>query len=44
MSAAVAVQAPGPDWERDYYSRPIQEADGKKRWKLLICSTEGLQP
>ncbi len=27
------------DWELDYYSRPILEADGKKRWELLICST-----
>lgn len=29
----------GPDWELDYYSRPILEPDGKKRWELLICST-----
>jgi hypothetical protein len=28
-----------PDWELDFYSRPILEADGKKRWELLICST-----
>jgi len=28
-----------PDWELDYYSRPILEEDGKKRWELLICST-----
>ena len=28
-----------PDWELDYYSRPILESDGKKRWELLICST-----
>jgi len=28
-----------PDWELDYYSRSIVEADGKKRWELLICST-----
>ena len=27
------------DWELDYYSRPILESDGKKRWELLICST-----
>jgi hypothetical protein len=33
-----AVQA-GPDWELDYYSRPILDAEGKKRWELLICST-----
>jgi hypothetical protein len=29
----------GPDWELDYYSRPILEPDGRKRWELLICST-----
>ena len=29
----------GPDWELDYYSRPILEADGKKRWELLICAS-----
>jgi hypothetical protein len=29
----------GPDWELDYYSRPILDSDGKKRWELLICST-----
>jgi hypothetical protein len=27
------------DWELDYYSRPILEPDGNKRWELLICST-----
>ncbi|MCP9791889.1 Tab2/Atab2 family RNA-binding protein [Vulcanococcus limneticus Candia 3F8] len=27
------------DWELDYYSRPILESDGKKRWELLVCST-----
>lgn len=29
----------GADWEVDFYSRPILEADGRKRWELLICST-----
>jgi hypothetical protein len=29
----------GPDWELDYYSRPILDSEGKKRWELLICST-----
>lgn len=29
------------DWELDYYSRPILDADGKKRWELLLCSTPG---
>lgn len=27
------------DWELDFYSRPILEADGRKRWELLITST-----
>ncbi|MFZ9753731.1 MAG: Tab2 family RNA-binding protein [Cyanobium sp.] len=27
-----------PDWELDYYSRPVLEADGRKRWELLICA------
>ncbi|MEB3264715.1 MAG: Tab2 family RNA-binding protein [Synechococcus sp.] len=41
------IEAPGAapagavtaDWELDYYSRPILDPDGKKRWELLICST-----
>jgi hypothetical protein len=28
-----------PDWELDFYSRPVLDPDGKKRWELLICST-----
>lgn len=35
------------DWELDFYSRPILEPDGKKRWELLICSsmnTQGEEP
>ena len=32
-------EAWAPDWELDYYSRPILESDGKKRWELLICTT-----
>lgn len=27
------------DWEVDYYSRPVMEPDGRKRWELLICAT-----
>jgi len=27
------------NWELDFYSRPIVEANGKKRWELIICST-----
>lgn len=33
------VQRPALDWELDFYSRPILEADGRKRWELLICSS-----
>lgn len=33
------IQPASPDWELDFYSRPILEPDGKKRWELLICST-----
>ena len=35
-AAAPAIEA---DWELDYYSRPILDPDGKKRWELLICSS-----
>ena len=38
-SSASGRTAVGPDWELDYYSRPILDGDGKKRWELLICST-----
>ncbi len=27
------------NWELDFYSRPIIESNGKKRWELIICST-----
>ncbi len=33
-----------PDWELDFYSRPILEPDGKKRWELLICSSPAPLP
>lgn len=36
---ATVTTALSPDWELDYYSRPILDPDGKKRWELLICST-----
>ena len=49
MSQAIEAVSPSPgpaaagpiqaDWELDYYSRPILEPDGKKRWELLICSS-----
>ncbi len=31
------------DWELDFYSRPILEPDGKKRWELLITNTEEIK-
>lgn len=27
------------DWEVDFYSRPLLDADGRKRWELLVCDT-----
>ena len=30
------------DWEIDFYSRPVMEKNGKKRWELLITTTEDL--
>ena len=41
LVAAAPIEA---DWELDYYSRPVLEPDGKKRWELLICSSQGLDP
>ena len=31
------------DWEIDFYSRPITDEDGKKRWELLITSTNNFK-
>jgi len=31
------------DWELDFYSRPIIESNGKKRWELIICSTRSFK-
>ncbi len=31
------------DWEIDFYSRPIIEENGKKRWELLIASTNNFR-
>ncbi|MFN9631609.1 MAG: Tab2 family RNA-binding protein [Cyanobacteriota bacterium] len=39
VSAPVAAGLGGADWEVDFYSRPVLEADGRKRWDLLICAT-----
>ncbi len=43
MPASVNEDIPPPlkaDWELDFYSRPILESDGKKRWELLITTSE----
>ena len=42
--AAAVTLTTSPDWELDYYSRPILEPDGKKRWELLICSSPQVPP
>ena len=47
ITASMSAGAAGPqsrsdrqaDWELDFYSRPILEKNGKKRWELLIIST-----
>ena len=31
------------DWELDFYSRPIIEENGKKRWELIISSTKSFR-
>ncbi len=34
------IEIKSSDWEIDFYSRPIIEKDGKKRWELIIASTK----
>ena len=31
------------DWELDFYSRPIIETNGKKRWELIISSSKNFK-
>ena len=31
------------DWELDFYSRPIIERNGKKRWELIISSSKNFK-
>ena len=31
------------DWELDFYSRPIIEENGKKRWEVIISSTKNFK-
>ena len=28
-------------WELDFYSRPLLDDNGKKRWEVLICTSDG---
>ena len=35
------VTAPCGQWELDFYSRPVQGADGKKLWELLVTDSSG---
>ena len=46
MTASLGALAAlrGADWEVDFYSRPVLEADGRKRWELLICATPEVVP
>lgn len=30
------------DWEVDFYSRPLLDSDGRKRWELLVCDTPAM--
>jgi hypothetical protein len=39
VSAPAATGLREADWEVDFYSRPVLEPDGRKRWDLLICAT-----
>ncbi|MFN9645697.1 MAG: Tab2/Atab2 family RNA-binding protein, partial [Cyanobacteriota bacterium] len=39
VSAPAAAGPQDADWEVDFYSRPVLEPDGRKRWELLICAT-----
>ena len=38
-AAANSPATVGTDWELDFYSRPILESDGRKRWELLVTAT-----
>ena len=38
-AAANSTATIGMDWELDFYSRPILESDGRKRWELLVTAT-----
>ena len=42
IDAKENIMAKNSDWEIDFYSRPIIEPDGKKRWELLITNTRDI--
>ncbi|MEB3318694.1 MAG: Tab2 family RNA-binding protein [Cyanobacteriota bacterium] len=44
VSAPTAAGLGEADWEVDFYSRPVLEPDGRKRWDLLICATPSVIP
>ncbi|MFN9548013.1 MAG: Tab2 family RNA-binding protein [Cyanobacteriota bacterium] len=44
VSAPAPTGLSGADWEVDFYSRPVLEPDGRKRWDLLICATPPVSP
>ena len=40
-ATTTAVAAPSSAWQLDFYSRPVQGADGKKLWELLVTDETG---
>merc|ERR1712087_50331 len=40
-SSAAATVVGCDQWELDFYSRPVQGADGKKLWELLVTDAAG---
>ena len=35
------MSLPANTWELDFYSRPLLDENGKKRWEVLICTSDG---
>jgi len=33
------MSGPAPDWELDYFSRPLLDGEGRRVWEVLICSS-----
>ena len=34
------MSLPANNWELDFYSRPLLDENGKKRWEVLICTSD----